>query len=161
MTAATDAQRSRDRRSLGIDFGSKRIGVAICDDAGLVATPHETIKRVGDEVVEHGRILELLRQVAATQIVIGLPLDLDGDRGPAARAVEAETRRLRKKIAAGGGDVLVHLQDERLTTVSADRSLREQGVRRDRRQGMIDQLAAATILQTWLDKDRPMPRGTP
>lgn len=134
------------RRTVGVDFGSRRIGIAICDAGGMVATPHETIKRVGDERVEHGRILEIAGDIEATGIVIGLPIDLAGEEGVAARSVSAEARRLGKKT-----DLPIHLHDERLTTVSADRSLREQGVRRSDRKDVIDQVAAATLLQSWLD----------
>ncbi len=112
----------------------------------MVATPHETIKRVGDEKVEHARILEIAADIQATAIVVGLPIDMRGEEGPAARNVQSETRRLAKKT-----DLTVHLHDERLTTVSADRSLQEQGIRRSERPDMVDQLAAATLLQTWLD----------
>lgn len=135
-----------NRRSVGVDFGSRRIGIAICDAGGMVATPHETIKRVGDERVEHARILEIASEIEATGIVVGLPIDLAGEEGVAARAVRSEARRLGEKT-----DLSVHLHDERLTTVSADRSLREQGVRRSERKDVIDQVAAATLLQSWLD----------
>lgn len=130
-----------------MDFGSKRIGIAICDSAGLVATPHETIKRIGDEKMEHGRIGEIVQEIGATTVVVGHPIDLEGVEGHAARMVAAETRRLAKRVRPAE----VVLQDERLTTVTADRSLRLQGVRRPARSLVIDQLAAATLLQTWLD----------
>ncbi len=148
-----------NRRSVGVDFGSRRIGIAICDAGGMVATPHETIKRVGDERVEHAAILEIAAEIEATGIVVGLPIDLAGEEGIAARGVRSETRRLAKKT-----ELPVHLHDERLTTVSADRSLREQGVRRSERKDVIDQVAAATLLQSWLDSldgtaDQRLSRG--
>jgi putative Holliday junction resolvase len=132
---------------IGLDLGTRRIGVAVSDDEGRVATPYETIKRRGDEVVEHGRVAELVAEVTAVAVVVGHPIDLAGDRGPAARNVEDEVRRLGTKI-----EVPVHLHDERLTTVTADRSLRDQGVSRGRRTEVVDQLAAATMLQAWLDQ---------
>lgn len=138
---------TQNRRAVGVDFGSKRIGIAICDSGGLVATPHETIKRVGDESVEHGRISEIAGAIGAATIVVGLPIDLDGEIGPAARSVQSEVRRLGKRMPSL--EVVVH--DERLTTVTAARSLREQGVRGSSRSEVVDQLAAATILQSWLD----------
>ncbi len=134
------------KRSVGVDFGSRRIGIAICDAGGLVATPHETIKRVGDETIEHAKILAIAAEIDATALVVGLPIDLKGEEGPAARNVRSEVRRLAAKTSLD-----VHLHDERLTTVSADRSLTEQGVRRADRRDMVDQLAAATLLQSWLD----------
>ncbi len=137
-----------NRRAVGVDLGSKRIGIAICDSGGLVATPHETIRRVGDESVEHARIRDIATDIGATTVVVGYPIDLDGEVGPAAKAVENEVRRLTKRL--DGLEVALH--DERLTTVTADRSLRAQGRGRGRaRSEVIDQLAAATILQSWLD----------
>ncbi len=147
-----------NRRAVGVDFGSKRIGIAICDAAGMVATPHETIKRIGDEKAEHGRIVEIVDAIEATAVIVGLPIDLEGDRGQAARTVEAETRRLTKKLRRPDRPaVAVHHQDERLSTVSADRSLAAMGLagrsktKAAKRKERVDQLAAATILQTWLD----------
>ncbi len=147
----TTGSSHNQRRAVGVDFGSKRIGIAICDSGGLVATPHETIKRVGDESVEHGRIGEIAEAIGAKTIVVGLPIDLDGEIGVAARAVQNEVRRLGRRLEQrlAGVDVVTH--DERLTTVTADRSLREQGIRGSSRSEMIDQVAAATILQSWLD----------
>lgn len=137
-------------RSVGVDFGSRRIGIAICDSDGKVATAHSTIKRVGDEQVEHQAILEVAEEIGATAIVIGLPIDLAGEHGPAARAVQSEARRLGSKAAKRFTSMPLHLHDERLTTVIADRQLQAQSLRRFQRAEVIDQLAAAAILQSWL-----------
>lgn len=120
--------------------------MAICDDGRTVATPLETVQRVGDRSVEHGAIGDLVREHGATVVVVGLPIALDGSVGPAARKVLSEAKGLRRRL-----DVPVVTHDERLSTVEGARSLREQGVKgRDGRQ-VIDQLAASVILQSWID----------
>ncbi|MFT7597272.1 MAG: putative Holliday junction resolvase [Acidimicrobiales bacterium] len=138
-------------RSLGIDFGEKRVGIAVCDDRGVLATPLDTIKRVGDRQIEHGQILELLHETGATRIVAGVPYSLDGSLGPAAAAILSEIRGLQKRLRRAGLGVEIMTQDERFTTVSADRALRDGGVRGRQRRQMIDSTAAAVLLQAWLD----------
>ncbi|HEX2383442.1 MAG TPA: Holliday junction resolvase RuvX [Acidimicrobiales bacterium] len=138
-------------RALGLDLGSKRIGVAVSDDQGRVATPIETINRSrGDREVDHRAMVRLVDDWAAGVVVVGLPLSLDGTEGPAARAVRDEVAELRDVLA-----VPVELVDERFTTVTADRHLREQGVRGKSRTAVIDRAAAAVLLQSWLDRQRP------
>ena len=133
-------------RVVGIDLGARRIGVAISDSDRTLATPERVLTRSGDEPREHREILDVVAEWEATQIVVGLPLSLDGGVGPAARAVIDEVERLRAVAP-----VPVDTYDERLTTVSAERSLAEQQFRgRDRRQ-VVDKVAAAILLQAWLD----------
>ncbi|MDA3038585.1 MAG: Holliday junction resolvase RuvX [Actinomycetota bacterium] len=142
-------------RALGIDFGDKRIGLAVCDDAGRLAVPFELVKRVGDRSVEHGRILALATEVTARYLVVGIPLNLDGSIGPVARAVQSEVRGLRKRIQREGLDLTVVEHDERLSTVEAHRGLARGGVStRDRRE-LVDASAAAVILQAWLEAQPP------
>lgn len=128
----------------------------MCDAGGLLATPFETVDRAGDESVEHGRILDVAAEIDAVALVVGLPIDLAGDEGPAARNVRNEVRRLTKRVRRAGlaERLTVAVQDERLTTAEAHRSLDDAGHRGDRRD-LIDQLAAARILQGWLDAGCP------
>jgi putative Holliday junction resolvase len=130
-----------------VDLGSKRIGLAVSDPTRTVASPHAVILRSGDEAVDHQAIVAAAREAGAGTIVVGMPLSLSGRQGPAARATAAEVERLRG--AAPGLEVVVH--DERLTTVTAERSLEEAGVRRDARRRLVDKVAAAVMLQSWLE----------
>jgi putative holliday junction resolvase len=132
-------------RVLGIDLGTKRIGVALSDSGGLVATPYEVIDR-SSPARDRRRILELASETGAERIIVGLPLSLDGSIGPAARAALDEAAALRTTT-----DLPVETYDERLTTVTADRSLRAMNVRGRARRQVIDKVAAAVILQAWLD----------
>lgn len=133
-------------RCVGLDFGSKRIGVAICDALGMVATPYETIKRVGNHKIEHGRIVEIVHEIGAEMVVAGMPYSLDGSEGPAARLVTTELRGLEKKL-----DVPVDIYDERFSTVTAHDSLIRGGTKGSKKRDVVDQVAAAVILQGWLD----------
>lgn len=144
--ARTGHGAGRDLRALGLDLGTRRIGVALSDSAGTVATPYEVVTRSGEEARDHARIVELADEVGAVLLVVGLPLSLDGTVGPAARSVLEETGRL---AAVAGREVLTF--DERLTTVTAERSLRRQGVGGRSRRRVVDQVAATVILQAWLD----------
>ena len=137
-------------RTLGLDLGDKRIGVAICDTAGTVATPYETLKRVGDRPVEHDLIAGIVDDLQAEAIVVGMPYGLDGSVGPAAKKVASEVKALRNRF-----DIPVETHDERNSTVSAAANLRTQGVKAKRQPEMIDQVAAAVILQSWLDSRVP------
>jgi putative Holliday junction resolvase len=136
-------------RALGIDLGSKRIGVAIANSEGTVATPLEVIARSGDRQRDHRAIRALAEEMDATVVVVGLPLSLDGSDGPAASAARAEAEEL--ATAAG---LPVELWDERLTTVSADRDLLAQGLDARARRRVVDKVAASILLQAWLDHRR-------
>ena len=131
-------------RALGLDLGSKRIGVALT--SGLVATPYEVIHRGRTHAIDHARVRELLEETGADVVVVGLPYSLDGSKGPAARLVEAEIDELRAAL-----DVPVEAYDERFTTVTADRSLMEQKMKADARRRVVDKVAAAVMLQSWLE----------
>jgi putative Holliday junction resolvase len=136
---------------MGIDLGSKRIGVAVSDSGGVLASPYEVVLRSGDEQRDHRRLLEIAQELEAELIVIGLPLSLDGSMGPTAVAYAAEAERLGATTA-----LPVETYDERLTTVTADRSLMERKMKADARRRIIDKVAAAVMLQAWLD-GRPRP----
>lgn len=133
-------------RVLGIDLGTKRIGVALSDSDRTVATPYELVERSGDEQRDHRRIGALAEEAGAVALVVGLPLSLDGSVGPAARRALDEVARL--------GDTTglpVATYDERLTTVTADRSLQAMQVKGAARKKVVDKIAAAVLLQAWLD----------
>lgn len=136
-------------RVLGIDLGTKRIGVALSDSAGSVATPYEVVQRGRNRRVDHRRILELAQETEAEAIVVGLPLSLDGSDGPAAKRARREAQELGR--ATG---LPVELWDERLTTVTADRDLMALDMRADARRRVVDKVAAAVLLQAWLDHRR-------
>ncbi len=136
-------------RALGLDLGSRRIGVALSDSAGTVASPYETVQRCGDVALDHRRILALATEAEVEVLVVGLPLSLDGTVGPAAENVLAEIDALRD--ATG---LPVETYDERLTTVTATRLLREGGVTGKARRQLVDKVAASVILQSWLDGRR-------
>jgi putative holliday junction resolvase len=121
--------------------------VAVSDSAGRVATPYEVIERCGDRDRDTARLAAIVTEVEADVVVVGMPYSMDGTEGRAARRARAEVRRL-----AAAVDVPVETYDERLTTVTADRSLRELGLGAAERRQYVDKVAAAVILQNWLDR---------
>lgn len=134
-------------RVLGIDPGTRRIGVALSDPGETIASPHATIEARSDED-DVAAILALARENEVSEIVVGYPRNLDGSLGAAAQAAEALADRLRDAGAT------VTLWDERLSSVEADRALLSQGAsRRDRRKA-TDRVAAAIVLQSFLDARR-------
>jgi putative holliday junction resolvase len=136
-------------RRLGVDVGTVRIGVATCDPDGLLATPVETVRR--DRTDKHvKRLAKLVDELGAVEVVVGLPRTLADRTGPSAVDAIAVADALAARIAP----TPVRLADERLTTVTAQRSLREAGVRAKGQRAMIDQVAAVGILQFWLDQRR-------
>ncbi len=136
-------------RGLGIDFGTKRIGVALCDSNGTLATPYETVQRSGNVASDHRRLLALVDEAEAAFVVVGVPYALrDGSVGAAAEAILEESEVFRKVLPEG---CELHFQDERLTSVTAEQRLTEMGIKGPRRRQMVDQIAAAVILQTWID----------
>lgn len=136
-------------RRLGIDVGTVRIGVAVSDPDGILATPVETVRR--DSSGGHlRRLARLANEYEVVEVVVGLPRTLADRAGSSARDAVA----LADALAGRLDPVPVRLTDERLTTVSAARSLREAGVRAKDQRGKIDQAAAVAILQGWLDQRR-------
>jgi putative Holliday junction resolvase len=136
-------------RRLGIDVGTVRIGVAACDPDGILATPVETVRR--DRADRHlRRLTALIAELDVVEVVVGLPRTLADRTGPSA----LDAIDMADALAARITPIPVRLADERLTTVSAQRSLREAGVRAKGQKAMIDQAAAVGILQTWLDQRR-------
>jgi putative Holliday junction resolvase len=135
-------------RVLGLDLGDARIGVAISDEARRMAVPLGTVRTGAPADVR--AIADLVREHGVTLVVVGHPLLLSGKAGERAHHAERFAAAMEKSL-----DVPVLLQDERLSTVEAERALRESGTTgRDLRR-TIDRLAATVILQAWLDADRP------
>jgi putative Holliday junction resolvase len=140
---------------LGVDVGQVRVGVAICDPAGILATPLVTLARdrnaTNDTVPADIRELsQLVDEHHCVEVVVGLPVTLAGTEGPAAQQARTYAQRLAAQIAP----VPVRLADERMSTVAATRRLAERGVRGRRQRAVIDQAAAVEILQRWLDTQR-------
>lgn len=144
---------------MGVDVGKVRVGVAVSDPDGILATPLVTVARDMDAAPDAvpGDIAELVRLAGeheAVQIVVGLPLRLNGAEGPAAIDIRAYSDRLSRAV----GCVPIVLTDERMSTVVATRRLAERGVRGKRQRAVVDQAAAVEILQSWLDAQRRQTR---
>jgi putative Holliday junction resolvase len=142
-------------RSLGLDVGERRIGVAVADELGMIASPVGVVPR-GDGDLQ--RIVETARTHNANVVVIGLPTGLSGREGPQAATVRAFADAL---ATAGGDAIEVVFWDERLTSTMAERALEAQGRKKNRRSGEIDAMAAAVILQGYLDAERNSFRQRP
>jgi putative Holliday junction resolvase len=134
-------------RVLGIDPGLRRIGLAISDETGLIATPLTAIAVSGAEQIVAKLAVEVVR-LEVERVVVGLPLRLDGRESDAARAA----RKLSSRLAEASG-LQVVLWDERLSTKAAERALREGGVRGAKRRAAVDSVAATLILQSYLDAE--------
>jgi putative holliday junction resolvase len=144
---------TRSGRALGVDLGAQRIGLAISDPAGILATPHDTIRRVGDPEAERRAIVAAAQEAEAVVIVVGLPRALSGKLGAAAKAALAETEALRELTRDLG--IEVDTYDERFTTMIAHQGLQQAHPRKQRRQKakreQVDAAAATVLLQSWLD----------
>ena len=133
-------------RYLAIDYGTKRTGLAVCDAGEMIASPLAVL---------HGpkNLIRKIGQIVAAEdigaVVLGLPLNMDGSEGPQAKRVLAFAEQLRRHL-----QIPVHLQDERLSSFGAEEKLREIGLGRARKQQRRDALAAAEILQTFLDRQK-------
>ena len=148
----TTDRRGRPGRAVGVDLGAKRIGIAVSDSAGTLATPRGTLTRSGDATRDRRALVDLVVEEEAATVVVGHPLSLDGSRGPAARAAEAEAEALSALLEDRG--VTVELFDERLTTVSAHQALTAGGTKGRNQRAVVDQTAAAVMLMAWLDGRR-------
>jgi putative Holliday junction resolvase len=142
-------------RFLGVDFGTRRIGLAISDEAGVLAFPAGTLQRRG-LARDLAALRELVTERGVVGIVVGLPLHLSGRRGPEAEAAE----RFAQELAAATG-VPVELLDERWTTLEAQRALRDTGARRARRREAVDSVAAAILLRAWLERRAAAAQAAP
>ncbi len=133
-------------RVLGVDLGSKRIGIAVSDRSGTIASPLTVIQRSGSVARDHQAIAKLVLEEEAEAVVVGLPLNMNGSAGPAAQAAVKEAKALATVVG-----VPVHTSDERRTTVTADRAMMEAGMNAQARRKVVDKVAAAVLLQHWLD----------
>ncbi len=134
-------------RALGVDLGTRRIGLAISDARGKVATPYATLERTNDEH-DANAIAEVASAEEAKLIVLGHPLMLDGTRGDAAAVAEAFAAKLKES------GIRVTLWDERLTTKQPESSLKRRGMKGRERRAVVDKVAAQVLLQSYLDTKR-------
>lgn len=137
-------------RALGVDLGTKRIGLATSDLSGMIASPHSTLVRSRSVRVDHASIARIVRDEEVELVVVGLPITMNGEYGPAARAAQREATLLGTVLV-----VPVIMFDERMTTVAADRALKEADIPASRRRQYVDRVAAAVMLQSWLDRGCP------
>ena len=133
---------------MALDVGERRVGVAVSDELGAIATPLATVQRGPRDLAE---IADLAREWNVSQLVVGLPTGLSGREGPQAALVRSFASRLERALGAG---IAVIYWDERLTTAIAERSLIEAGASRARRKERIDAVAAGVLLQSYLDAAR-------
>lgn len=134
-------------RVVGVDLGSRRIGIAISDTGQSVATPVTTLRRGRTVEQDHRAIAGVVDEYGAIGTVVGVPLSLSGEVGPAAKAVLEEVAELRSRL-----NVEVETVDERFTTTAAAGTLRASGRDSRKQRELIDQFAAAELLQTWLER---------
>ena len=136
---------------MALDLGGRRIGVALSDETATLASALTTIASVGTRR-DAAAVADLARRHEVTAVVVGLPLNMDGTRGPQAESALAFAESLRRRL-----DVPVVTRDERLTTVEADERLREAGLGWKERKRVVDQAAAVVILQEYLDERASSP----
>ena len=135
-------------RILGLDFGSKTVGVAVSDPLGITAQPLEIIRRKDENKLRQtlARICELAEEYQAECIVLGLPKNMNNTEGDRVEKTMAFKEMLERRTG-----LMVELWDERLTTVAADKAMMESGIRRENRKEYVDMIAASLILQGYLD----------
>lgn len=135
-------------RVLAIDYGASRIGLAVSDPLGIIASPVGTIKSVGMKG-DVDALAQKAKELGADKIILGLPINMDGSEG-----VRAEISRKLAAVLQKVSGISVELVDERLSTVSAERALDEANVRRDKRKQVVDTISAQIILGTYLEKQK-------
>lgn len=133
-------------RLLGLDIGEKRIGVAVSDELGMIASPVSTINATGDVI---GDLRALIEKYSVRELIVGLPIGLSGREGPQAKQVRSVADALASEL-----QIPVVYSDERLSSTVAESALIKQGTRREKRKQHIDAMAAAVILQGFLDAQR-------
>lgn len=132
-------------RVLGIDFGLKRVGLAICDEGGILATPYGVIQRTTRDKL-FDELLEVMEKECVGAVVVGLPVSLEGDDTLTTRQARNFTESLKRRT-----ELPVHLADERLSSYQAEQELKEAGLCGKKRKKVLDSQAAVKILQSWLD----------
>jgi putative holliday junction resolvase len=138
---------------LALDLGTRTIGVAVSDEEASLARALAVIARKGGRA-DLDAVMALIDEHAAAGVVIGLPLDLDGEEGTAARRVRAFAGTLKERLSARDPRPFLVSWDERFSTVQAEATLLEAGLSREQRKKLVDALAAQVILQGWLDRRR-------
>ena len=133
-------------RAVGVDLGERRIGVAVSDSAGQIATLYEVLQRTDSRDEDHRRIAAIVADVEAEVLIVGLPLSLDGTEGNAAQAARDEADQIQALFP-----IPVEMHDERFTTVEAEHRLKEQNLNARAQRKVVDKVAAAILLQAWLD----------
>jgi putative Holliday junction resolvase len=136
-------------RVVGLDLGDRRIGVAVSDVTGTLASPYRVVERGRDHEADHAVIAAVVDEAGAERVVVGLPLSMSGASGPAAEKARAEVTELTATLS-----VPVETFDERLTTVAAARSMRAAGTKARKQRARIDEMAASVMLQNWLEQRR-------
>jgi putative Holliday junction resolvase len=144
-----ESEKARGRVA-AVDLGSRRIGIAYSDSARTLASPWGTVERSGDAERDRLAVVAAVRECEAGTLVVGLPLSLSGQAGPAARAALDETEALRALLQPFG--VAVETADERFTTVEAERGMRAAGRTGKAARKVVDSAAAMVLLQSWLDR---------
>jgi putative Holliday junction resolvase len=135
-------------RVLGVDFGTKRIGLAVSDPEGITAQPLEVLEASSTEEAASA-VAERARELGVDALVVGIPLRMSGVRGPAAEAAEVFAQLVEAKTG-----LPVHRWDERLSTREAEGAMRAAGVRARRQRGTVDKVAAALVLRAYLEAQR-------
>ncbi|MDZ4092160.1 MAG: Holliday junction resolvase RuvX [Arthrobacter sp.] len=143
---------------LGVDVGTVRVGVAVCDRDGILATPLRTLERNAKKNTDVRILAALAVELGAVEIFVGLPRTMKGEEHASARMATDYAMLLAGKLGECGSDVPVRLVDERLSTVSAHRNLHEAGMSSRNHRKVVDQVAAAGILQHAIDMQKA--RGT-
>ncbi len=139
-------------RVLALDLGSKRIGVASSDTTRTLASPVVVLLRRGAVAEDHKAIADIVDEYEADTIVVGLPLSLNGSEGKAAKLIRTEFVQLQALFEPKGVSVVVH--DERFTTTTAHANLKERNLNAAKRRNIVDKVAAAVLLQSWLDGEK-------
>jgi putative Holliday junction resolvase len=137
-------------RALGLDLGSVRIGLATTDPGRVIASPYDVLRRGKDHAADHSAIAAVVDEEDVDIVVVGLPRSMSGKAGAAEQLIRAEVGELRAALR-----VPIVLWDERLSSVSANRALIAGGMRRNKRKETVDKVAAAVILQSWVDAGGP------
>ena len=143
-------------RRLGLDVGTVRIGVAVSDPDGILATPVSTVtrmtKRRGPDGEDIDSIVQLAHDYSVVEVIVGLPRMLDGSAGSSVKHAQDVGFRVRRRLERDGVDVPIRYVDERMTTVMGQSNLHDAGISVKEGRSVIDQAAAVEILQTWLDQ---------
>lgn len=134
-------------RAIGVDLGTKRVGVAASDPSRILASPVTVLLRRGDRTQDHRALRDIIQEYEADVVVVGLPLSLNGKESHAARLVRDEVRQMTSTLG-----IPIVLHDERFTTSTAHASMKERNMNAQKRREVVDKVAAAVMLQGWLDQ---------